>query len=69
MKDNHLNAAKQCSPTPHESGWPTLVLQLLVLQLALKLLRFRYFPDRFVEVVLIDLIPVILDSEETTIES
>jgi hypothetical protein len=40
-----------------------LRLQLLVFQLALKLLRFRNLADSFVEIVLVDRIPVIANRE------
>lgn len=42
-------------------------LQLLVLQLAFELLRLGHLPYCLVEVVLGDRIPVVLDSEQTTI--
>jgi hypothetical protein len=38
-------------------------LQLLVLELALQLLRLGHLSDCFVEVVLVDRISVVLDSE------
>jgi hypothetical protein len=48
-------------PVLNADSAPTL--QLLVLQLAFQLLRLGHLPDRLVEVVLGDRVPVVLDSE------
>jgi hypothetical protein len=40
-------------------------LQLLVFQLAFQLLRLGHLPHRLVEVVLVNRVSVVLDSEET----
>jgi hypothetical protein len=62
-----------CHIIVHDAGFmlilkPTIGLhadrlQLLVLKLALQLLRLGHLPDCFVEVVLVDRISVVLDSE------
>lgn len=45
-----------------------LHLQLLVFQLAFEFLRFSDFPNRLVEVVLIDRFSFVFDSKYTTMQ-
>lgn len=44
-----------------------LCLQLLVLELALKLLHLRNLPNSLVEVVLVDRVAVVLDGEQSSV--